>query len=81
MSLFSLNYAGFNVNSGKYKPMGLVPYGEPRHVQTIYEHLIDVKDDGSFRLNMSYFDYATGLRMTGSWFHEWFGAAPRRVVF
>ena len=71
-------YAGFKVNSGEYKLMGLAPYGEPRYVQAIYDHLIDVKDDGSFRLNMSYFDYATGLRMTGRRFHQLFGAEPRR---
>ena len=70
-------YTGFKVNSGEYKLMGLAPYGEPRYVQTIYDHLIDIKDDGSFRLNMRYFDYATGLRMTGRRFHALFGAPPK----
>jgi len=53
-------YCGFKVNSGEYKLMGLAPYGEPRYVETIYEHLVDLKDDGSFRLNLDYFDYCTG---------------------
>ena len=57
-------YTGFKVNSGEYKVMGLAPYGEPRYVDAIHEHLIDVKDDGSFRLNLDYFDYCTGLTMT-----------------
>jgi len=71
-------YTGFKVNSGEYKMMGLAPYGEPRYVDSIREHLIDVKPDGSFRLNMDYFDFATGLRMTAERFHELFGAPPRR---
>lgn len=71
-------YTGFKVNSGEYKVMGLAPYGEPRYVDTIFEHLIDLKEDGSFRLDMSYFDYCTGLTMTGPKFHKLFGAPPRR---
>ncbi|MES2905689.1 MAG: carbamoyltransferase [Pseudomonadota bacterium] len=71
-------YTGFKVNSGEYKLMGLAPYGVPRFVQTILEHLIDLKDDGSFRLDMSYFDYCTGLTMTTEKFHRLFGAKPRR---
>jgi carbamoyltransferase len=70
-------YTGFKVNSGEYKLMGLAPYGEPRFADRIREHLIDVKPDGSFRLDMGYFDFATGLRMTGRRFHELFGAPPR----
>src|SRR5262249_50421203 len=57
-------YTGFKVNSGEYKVMGLAPYGEPRFAQTILDRLIDVKPDGSFRLDQSYFDYCTGLKMT-----------------
>ena len=56
-------YTGFKVNSGEYKVMGLAPYGEPRYAKAIREHLIDVKDDGSFRLDMQYFNYCTGLTM------------------
>jgi carbamoyltransferase len=70
-------YTGFKVNSGEYKVMGLAPYGEPRFASRIREHLIDVKDDGSFRLNLEYFDYCTGLRMTNERFHALFGAKPR----
>lgn len=70
-------YIGFKVNSGEYKLMGLAPYGEPKYVDLIYKHLIDTKSDGSFRLNMDYFDYATGLTMTNARFDELFGA-PRR---
>jgi carbamoyltransferase len=70
-------YTGFKVNSGEYKVMGLAPYGEPRFVKQIRDHLIDVKDDGSFRLNMDYFDYCTGLRMTNAKFDEVFGGPPR----
>lgn len=70
-------YTGFKVNSGEYKVMGLAPYGEPRYVDTIMTHLIDVKADGSFRLDMSYFDYCTGLTMTNAKFHQLFGAPPR----
>jgi carbamoyltransferase len=70
-------YTGFKVNSGEYKVMGLAPYGEPRFARTIMEHLVDVKDDGSFRLNLDYFDYCTGMRMTNGRFHALFGHEPR----
>ncbi len=70
-------YTGFKVNSGEYKVMGLAPYGEPTFVQKIKDNLIDIKDDGSFRLNMDYFDYCTGLRMTNAKFDELFGGPPR----
>lgn len=70
-------YTGFKVNSGEYKVMGLAPYGTPRFAQTILEHVIDLKADGSFRLNMDYFDYCTGLTMTNAKFDKLFGA-PRR---
>ena len=70
-------YTGFRVNSGEYKMMGLAPYGEPRYVQKILDHLIDVKSDGSFRLDQSYFNYCTGLSMTSSRFHALFGSEPR----
>jgi carbamoyltransferase len=71
-------YTGFKVNSGEYKVMGLAPYGEPRYSQTILNHLIDLKPDGSFRLDMSYFNYCTGLTMTNARFDELFGGPPRR---
>jgi carbamoyltransferase len=70
-------YTGFKVNSGEYKVMGVAPYGEPRYAQLIFEHLIDVKDDGSFRLNLDYFDYCTGLTMTNERFDALFGGPPR----
>ena len=70
-------YTGFKVNSGEYKVMGLAPYGQPRYVQTIYDHLLDVKPDGTFRLNMDYFDYCTGLKMTSGEFDELFEGPPR----
>ena len=70
-------YTGFKVNSGEYKVMGLAPYGEPRFAQKILDNLIDLKDDGSFRLDLSYFDYCTGLRMTNEKFDALFGAPPR----
>lgn len=70
-------YTGFKVNSGEYKVMGLAPYGEPRYVDQIKNHLIDIKADGSFRLDMSYFDFCTGLRMTNEKFHALFGGPPR----
>jgi carbamoyltransferase len=70
-------YTGFKVNSGEYKVMGLAPYGEPRYAKRILDHLIDLKADGSFRLDMSYFDYCTALRMTNARFHELFGGPPR----
>jgi carbamoyltransferase len=65
------------VNSGEYKVMGLAPYGEPRFVRTILDHLIDLKEDGSFRMDMSFFDYCAGLRMTGPRFDALFGGPPR----
>jgi carbamoyltransferase len=71
-------YCGFRVNSGEYKLMGLAPYGEPRFAETIKEHLIDLREDGSFRLDMRYFNYCQGLTMTGPRFHEHFGQAPRQ---
>ena len=71
-------YTGFRVNSGEYKVMGLAPYGEPKYVKAIYEHLIDLKPDGTFRLNMDYFNYCTGLTMTGRKFDEVFGGPPRK---
>jgi len=71
-------YTGFKVNSGEYKVMGLAPYGEPRYAQKIFDHLIDVKPDGSFRLNQSYFNYCTGLTMTNDRFDAIFGGAPRK---
>ena len=70
-------YTGFKVNSGEYKVMGLAPYGEPKYTQLILDNLIDLKADGSFRLDQSYFDYCTGLRMTNDKFHDLFGAPPR----
>lgn len=71
-------YTGFKVNSGEYKVMGLAPYGEPKYVKAIYEHLVDVKPDGTFRLNMDYFNYCTGLTMTGNKFDKVFGGPPRK---
>jgi carbamoyltransferase len=70
-------YTGFRVNSGEYKLMGLAPYGEPKYVDLILEHLLDLKDDGTFRLDMSYFNYATGLTMTNRRFAGLFGAPAR----
>ncbi|MBF8273333.1 MAG: Carbamoyltransferase [Magnetococcales bacterium] len=72
-------YTGFKVNSGEYKVMGLAPYGQPRFAQTILDHLIDIKPDGSFRMDMSYFDYCTGLTMTGEKFHRLFNGPPRKA--
>ncbi|MBI5136242.1 MAG: carbamoyltransferase [Nitrospirae bacterium] len=72
-------YTGFKVNSGEYKLMGLAPYGEPKYVDRILEHLIDLKDDGTFRLDMRYFDFATGLTMTNARFDALFGGPPRRA--
>lgn len=71
-------YTGFKVNSGEYKVMGLAPYGEPRYVDLIFNHLIDCKEDGTFRLDLSYFDYCTGLTMTNAKFHQLFGGPPRQ---
>jgi carbamoyltransferase len=70
-------YTGFRVNSGEYKLMGLAPYGEPRFRQLIRDNLIDIKPDGSFRLDMSYFNYCTGLTMTNDKFDRLFGMPPR----
>ncbi|HEV2965256.1 MAG TPA: carbamoyltransferase [Candidatus Angelobacter sp.] len=70
-------YTGFKVNSAEYKVMGLAPYGEPCYVDLIKKHLIDVKEDGSFHLDMRYFDYCTGLTMTNGRFHALFGGPPR----
>jgi len=70
-------YTGFRVNSGEYKVMGLAPYGEPKYVDKIYDHLLDLKPDGTFRLNMEYFDFCTGLTMTNKKFSSLFGAPPR----
>jgi carbamoyltransferase len=70
-------YTGFRVNSGEYKVMGLAPYGEPRYAQTILDHLVDLKPDGSFRLDQSYFDYCTGLSMTNARFETLFGGPAR----
>jgi carbamoyltransferase len=70
-------YTGFKVNSGEYKVMGLAPYGKPIYVQKIFDKLIDVKPDGTFRLNMEFFDYCTGLRMTNGRFDELFGGPAR----
>jgi len=72
-------YTGFKVNSGEYKVMGLAPYGTPRFTQQILDSLIDVKPDGSFRLDLDYFDYCTGLRMTNERFARLFGRAPRQA--
>jgi carbamoyltransferase len=71
-------YTGFTVNSGEYKLMGLAPYGEPTYVKTIMDHLIDLKEDGSFRMDMSYFNYCQGLTMTSKKFEDLFGGPPRR---
>ena len=70
-------FTGFKVNSGEYKLMGLAPYGEPRYADLIRDHLIDIKSDGTFRLQMDYFDYATGLRMTNDRFADLFGRPAR----
>jgi carbamoyltransferase len=70
-------YTGFKVNSDEYKLMGLAPYGEPVYTDLILEKLVDLKEDGSFRLDLSYFDYAAGLRMTNERFHRLFGTPPR----
>jgi carbamoyltransferase len=71
-------YTGFKVNSGEYKVMGLAPYGEPKFKDKILEHIVDLKEDGSFRLDQKYFDYCTGLRMTNEKFGELFGGKPRK---
>ena len=71
-------YTGFKVNSGEYKVMGLAPYGKPKYVDTILSNLVDLKEDGSFRLNMEYFGYCAGLTMTNNRFHQLFGGPPRK---
>ncbi len=71
-------YTGFRVNSGEYKLMGLAPYGEPKYVDLIKRELVDLKEDGSFRLNMKYFNYCVGLTMTNKRFHSLFGFPPRK---
>lgn len=71
-------FTGFKVNSGEYKVMGLAPYGEPKYVQKIYDNILDLKDDGSFRLNLKYFNYMAGLTMTGDEFETLFDG-PRRT--
>ncbi|MBL6616615.1 MAG: carbamoyltransferase [Reyranella sp.] len=71
-------YTGFKVNSGEYKVMGLAPYGEPKFKDKILEHIVDLKEDGSFRLDQKYFDYCTGLRMTNEKFGELFGGKARK---
>ncbi len=71
-------YTGFKVNSAEYKVVGLAPYGEPNYVDLILKELIDLKEDGSFKLNMSYFNYCAGLTMTNRKFNKLFGASPRR---
>lgn len=71
-------FTGFRVNSGEYKVMGLAPYGEPRFTKIILDNLIDLKEDGSFRLNQRYFDYCTGLKMTNDGFAELFGVPARK---
>ena len=70
-------YCGFRINSGEYKLMGLAPYGEPAYVQAIYDHLIDLKADGSFQLNLDYFSFLRGLTMTNDRFHSLLGGPPR----
>lgn len=71
-------YCGFKVNGGEYKLMGLAPYGEPKHASLIRDHLIDLREDGSFRLNMDYFNYCQGLTMTNERFARLFGGQPRQ---
>ena len=71
-------YTGFKVNSGEYKVMGLAPYGEPKYAQMILDELMDLRPDGSFRLNQEYFNYLGGLTMTSEAFHDLFGGPPRR---
>ncbi len=71
-------YTGFKVNSGEYKVMGLAPYGEPRYKDLILSELMDLKEDGSFKMNMKYFDYCAGLTMTNRRFDKLFGGPPRK---
>ncbi len=72
-------FTGFRVNSGEYKLMGLAPYGEPRYADLIEREIVDIRDDGSFKLNMAYFGYCAGLRMTSRRFDRLFGGPPRRA--
>ena len=72
-------YTGFRVNSGEYKVMGLAPYGKPKYVKAIYDNLIDLKEDGTFRLKIDYFNYCTGLTMTNGKFDDLFGGPPRKA--
>ena len=72
------HFTGFKVNSGEYKLMGLAPYGEPKYKDLILNELLDLKEDGSFKLNMKYFDYCTGLKMTNKNFNKLFGGEPRK---
>ncbi|MCB1174950.1 MAG: hypothetical protein KDK39_15365, partial [Leptospiraceae bacterium] len=71
-------YTGFKVNSGEYKVMGLAPYGEPKYVERIYDHILDLREDGSYRLNMAYFDYTAGNRMTNQKFADLFEGPARK---
>jgi len=71
-------YTGFRVNSGEYKLMGLAPYGEAKYVDLILNELIDLKEDGSFKMNMKYFNYCVGLTMTNRKFDKLFGGSPRK---
>lgn len=72
-------FTGFKVNSGEYKLMGLAPYGKPKYVKQIYDNLLDLKEDGTFRLNLDYLDYCTGLKMTSSKFNSLFDGPPRKA--
>ena len=72
-------FTGFKVNSGEYKLMGLAPYGEPKYVDLIFKELIDLRDDGSYKINMKYFDYCGGLKMTNEHFDALFGGPPRKA--
>jgi carbamoyltransferase len=72
-------YTGFKVNSGEYKVMGLAPYGQPKYVDTILKELVELRDDGSFKLNMAYFNYLSGLTMTNGMFDQLFGGPPRKA--
>lgn len=72
------SYTGFKVNSGEYKLMGLAPYGQPKYADLIKQHLIDIQPDGSFHLDLRYFEYCTGLSMTNARFHRLFGGPPRQ---
>lgn len=72
-------YTGFKVNSGEYKVMGLAPYGEPKYVETIKDHLLEIRDDGSIKLNQDYFSYSQGLRMTNGAFDKLFDGPPRKA--